>query len=478
MQGKWINPVRELLAGIGRLLVRLNLIDERRVTHTTDLAWPRIVTGLARMSKSAVDIAMVGLAVGPAAIAGVGFATPFWGLAFALGGGVADGAIGLISQRYSANRHDELDATVKASAALAAAVTLPVAALFWFLSEPLVALVGSGGDAVTHGATYLRIVSLGIPFAALNLVGSRTLVGADDARIPMLLRAGGAVANVSINAVLVFGLGLGVVGAAVGTVLANVVVTAGFALGLVRGVLPLVGRFPVTVDPSNLRVDRSAVRGIVDIGTPLVLTNLARTLGQFPLLAIVGLFGPNVVAAFVIALRVRALMDTPGWGFSLASSSLVGQALGKGAEWKAEGYARDVLRFSIVVYLIVALVVAAFSEPIGRSFVDDPTVLPLVDGFIYAACASVVFYGVIGGATGPLRASGDTRWPLYGQVLGFYVFALPIAYLGVATSLGVAALSLALVAETLVPALVTYYRFDRGRWKAISRSYRPDVADD
>ncbi|WP_199174865.1 MATE family efflux transporter [Halegenticoccus soli] len=478
MFGISLNPIQRVLLAIGHLLARLDVIDRRRVHRTTRLAWPRIVTGLARMSKSAVDVGMVGVAVGPAAIAGVGFASPFWGLAFALGGGVAGGTISLVSQRYGSDRHYELDLAVKASALLAAAITLPLAALFWIAPEPLISLVGSGGDSIAYGATYLRVVGLGVPFAALNLVGSRTLVGADDARIPMVLRAGGAVINVGLNAVLIFGFGFGVLGAAIGTVVANVVVAAAFAWGLVAGRLPFVGAFPVTVSLSGPYLDFPIARQLVDIGTPLVLTNVARTGGQFPLLAIVGLFGPNVVAAFVIAQRVRALMDTPGWGFSLASSSLVGQALGVGAERRAEGYARDVLRFALAVYLLAALLVGIFSQPIGRVFVDDPAVLPLVDDLIYAACVSVVFYGVIGGATGPLRASGDTRWPLYGQALGLYVFALPIAYLGTVTPLGVVALSLALVVETLVPALVTYYRFDTGRWKAVSRSYRPGPADD
>jgi len=56
------------------------------------------------MSKSAADIAMVGIALGPAAIAGVGLATPYWAIAFAIGGGIAGATIGLVSQRYSGGR--------------------------------------------------------------------------------------------------------------------------------------------------------------------------------------------------------------------------------------------------------------------------------------------------------------------------------------------------------------------------------------
>ncbi|AEH39216.1 MATE efflux family protein (plasmid) [Halopiger xanaduensis SH-6] len=477
------NPFRWLLLSIGYLLARADVVDPRRVERTTDLAWPRIVTGIARMSKSAADVAMVGIALGPAAIAGVGFATPFWGLAFAFGGGVAGATISLVSQRYSADADDELSLAVTTSALLVVAITVPLAALFWTLPEGLIGLVGDGTASVAYGADYLRVVALGVPFAGLNLIGSRTLVGADDAWTPMMLRAGGAVVNVVINAVLLFVLEVGVVGAAIGTVAANVLVLAAFVTGFTVGWLPLIGEFPVTVDLSRPYTTVADIRDVVDIGTPLVFTNVARRAAQFPMLAIVALFGPNVVAAYVVARRVRDLMDTPGWGFSLASSSLVGQELGTGDERGAGRYGQEVLRFGTAVYLFSAAGVFLFAEQVGRLFVDDPSILPLVTTFIVVACVSVIFRGVSGGATGPLRASGDTRWPFYGQLLGLYVFALPLAalgaislpvpVLGAVTPLGIEALYAALILETLVPAVITYYRFTTGHWKVVSRGYRP-----
>ena len=80
------NPIRLVVLAVGLLLARLGVIDRHRVVRTTDLAWPRVVTGIARMSKNAVDVAMVGVAIGTSAVAGVGFAGPFWGIAFAIGG--------------------------------------------------------------------------------------------------------------------------------------------------------------------------------------------------------------------------------------------------------------------------------------------------------------------------------------------------------------------------------------------------------
>jgi putative MATE family efflux protein len=471
-----------MILAIGLALARFGLITEGRARRTTDLAWPRIVTGLARMSKNAVDVAMVGVAVGSAAIAGVGIAGPFWGLAFALGGGVAGGTIALVSQRFGADASEELGLAVRSSAFLVVAASLPVVAVFWTFPRELIGLLSSDPEVLRLGSDYLRIVALGIPFAGLNLVGSRTLVGADDSYTAMVLRAGGAVANIGLNAVLIFGLDMGVEGAALGTVLSNVGVATAFAIGLTVGRFPGAGRFPITIDPRGNYVDPGTVSDLVSIGVPVMGRNLVWTIAEFPMFAILDVFGQDVVSAFVIARRIWGLMNTPGWGFGLASSSLVGQELGTGEESVAEAYGREIIRFSVAVYLVSAALVFAFAEPIVTLFVDDPSSpsVPLAIDLVRVACVAVVLQGVSGGAAGPLDASGDTRWPFASQALGMFGCSIPLVYLGATTPLGIYGLYLAFIAETSVPAALNYYRFRTGKWKQVSREYRPEagIADD
>ena len=484
------NPIRLLILWIGVALARAGLIDRERARRTTELAWPRIVTGLARMSKNAVDVAMVGIAVGSAAIAGVGFASPFWGLAFSVGGGVAGGTIALVSQRYGAETYGGVGQAVRSSIVLVLVISVPLTVAFWTFPTELISLLTDDPEAIELGAAYLQVVGLGIPFAGLNLIGSRTFVGMDDAWTPMVIRAGGAVANVALNAVLIFGFGLGVVGAALGTVLANVAVTATFALALVTGRLPGIGTFPVSVDPLGTYLQVGTIRDLVTIGLPVMGRNLVWTVAEFPLLAIVDLFGRDTVAAYVIARRIWMLMTTPGWGFGLASSSLVGQELGTGDEGGAEAYGREIIRFAVAVYAVSAAIVFVFAEPITVAFTSDPAdpAVPIAVTLVYAACFAAILQAVSRGAAGPLTASGDTRWPFYSQILGMFGAAIPLAYLGARSvtvpgvgtipELGLWGLYLAFLAETGVPAAINYYRFSTGKWKAISRSYRPETAVD
>ena len=281
-----------------------------------------------------------------------------------------------------------------------------------------------------------------MPFAGLDLIGSRVLVGADDAYTAMVLRAGGAVANVGINAVLVFGTGMGVDGAAVGTVVSNVVAAAAFATGLAVDRLPGIDDFPITVDPRGRYADRSTPADLVAIGLPVMGRNLVWTVAEFPMFAILDIFGRDVASAFVVARRVFGLLDTPGWGFGLASSGLVGRELGTGDEGAA-AYGREIIRFSTAVYVVLAAAVFALATPVVVLFV------------------------------------GDTRRPFAGQALGVFGVSIPLVYLGTVTPLGIYGLYLAFLAETSVPAALNYHRFRSGVWKRVSREYRPEaVADD
>ncbi|MFB6272301.1 MAG: MATE family efflux transporter [Salinibacter sp.] len=467
-----LNPVRATLEGIGRLLVHLNLIGRPRAQRISDLAWPRVVTGLARMSKATADVGMVGLALGPAAIAGVGYGVPYWTMTFMLGGGIAGGTIHLVSQRYGAGRRGDIDRAVKVSIGAALLATLPLVVVFWTLPEPLIRLIGTGEEAIAYGTRYLRVASLAMPFAALNLIGSRTLIGMDDAWTPMIVRAGGAVVNVAVNAILIFVFDLGVVGAALGTVVGSIGGVFIFGWGFTTGHLPLIGELPLRIDWSAPYWDADDAKHLSRVSTPLALRKVAQNGGQFPLLAIVSLFGPTVVAAFVVALRVRALMNTPGWGFGLASSSLVGQSLGAGHEAEATDYAWDTLRFTIAAYVLVGVAVFLVAGPISALFVTDAAVQSTTTALIRAACVSVLLWGVMNGAMGPLRAGGDTTWPFYAQLVGLFGFALPLAYLGATTPLGLWGLYGALFVETGVPAAIIYYRFWTDKWKRISRAHR------
>lgn len=469
------------LAGvIARTFERAGVIDAERLRATVDLAWPRTVTGFAIMSKRAVDLALVGIAVGPTAVAGLAFAGAYWQVAKFLGIGLAGGTVGLVSQNYGGGEGARASLVVKQSVWIAAALSVPIVAGYAAFAAPLVDLLGSDPVAVRHGSTYLLFVAPGIAFEFLNLIASRTYAGAGDTFTPMAMRASGAVLNVVLGAALIFGLGLGVVGAALATTLSTGVVCLLLGWGLLGrsyGV-PRLDASPVPLVVGGTQFDAGLTRQLLSVSAPLMARRVAEGLVVFPLLWIAASFGPVVVAALEIGRRVRALVNSFSWGFSIAASSLVGQRLGAGDEREAEAYGAAIVRLSATVYLAVAAGVIALAAPIAALFVEDPGAVDAAATFVHVGAISAIALGIDGSATGVLRGAGDTRWPFVASLVGRYGFALPVAALGTVTPLGVVGLYLALVVETLVPGAVNLRRFRTNRWKAVSRAYRPSAEPD
>lgn len=60
-----------------------------------------------------------------------------------------------------------------------------------------------------------------------------------------------------------------------------------------------------------------------------MIRRFAERAAYFPFFMLLATFGPTVVAAYEVSRRIRAMLNAPGWGFSISASSLVGQAIGK-----------------------------------------------------------------------------------------------------------------------------------------------------
>ena len=474
-----MSRLRRTGSALARSLASAGVIDEPRLHATVDLAWPRIVTGFAIMSKRTVDLALVGIVIGPAAVAGLTLANAFWLVAKLLAIGLAGGTVSLVSQNYGGGDIDRASTVVRLSVVLSIAVGVPVAVIFGVAAEPLVDLLGEDPASIGYGATYLAVVAPGLLFEYLNLIASRTYAGVSDTVTPMAVRAGGGIANIALSATFVLGFDMGVAGAALGTAVATGLVTVVFAWGMLgRNYARGWGASPVPLTRSGTWLDIGLLRQIARVSAPLVARRAAQGLVVFPLLAIAATFGPVAVAAIGVGRQVRSLLGSFSWGFSIAASTLVGQELGAGAEGEAEAYGWGIVRLSAVVYVMVAAVVVAFGDPIAGIFVNDPASRDLSAQFVRVAAASVVALGIDGSITGALRGAGDTRVPFLAALAGLYLVALPLAWLGtVVPALGITGLLLALLAETAVPMVVNLRRFRSNRWKVISRDYRPSAGD-
>jgi putative MATE family efflux protein len=480
-------PLAGVLAAIASVLERFGIIDAERLRPTMELAWPRIVTGFAIMSKQTADLAMVGLSVGTAGTAGLAFALAYWEIVLMIGLGLAGGTISLVSQNYGGEETERASTIVTQSVVLAVAVAVPLVVVFLFFADSLIGLFATGpgsiegddtgAEALEHGATYLVLVAPAVLFELLNLIASRTYTGVGDTFTEMVVRAGGAVLNIVLSALLIFGFGMGVAGAAIGTSVSTGAVTVVLAWGMLGRSYGGLGMepSPIPITRASLRLDLGLLRQLVEVAAPETGRRLTEGIVVFPLLWIAASFGPVIVTALEVGRRVRSLINGVNWGLGLAASSLVGQHLGADEEDEAGAYGAAIVRLSTVCYVGIAIMIVGFADPIASLFVNEPAAVAQAGTFVAVGAISAIGFGIDGAASGALLGAGDTRLPFVASLIGRYAFALPAAALGLVTPLGLGGLYLALLLEAFVPGGINYWLFRRGRWKAVSRQYRPDA---
>ncbi|MGD8322614.1 MAG: MATE family efflux transporter, partial [Gemmatimonadota bacterium] len=334
-------------------LARLGLVDREKAEEAFELAAPAMVTGGIRTVLRATDFFMVSLALGDAAVAGLEFGFQYYFIGFGLALGISSGTISVVARAKGAGDHATADLAIKQSAWIALAISLPLTLATWLWADQMVGLLTHDVRTIEYGGTYLRLVMLAVVCRFWSMIAARALQGAGDTRTPMFVRLLTIPTNLVLDAVLIFGLGpfprMGVAGAALGTVIANTLAAVIFLAVL------LSGRFPVRLRLSGPHWDGRLLREVLRVGFPLAGTQLFRTLGRFPFLFILASIGTPLVAAYAIGRRVVLLALMPAWGFSIASSTLVGQSLGAGDPESARGYGWQTLRLAFVTQTLIAV---------------------------------------------------------------------------------------------------------------------------
>ncbi|WP_313693109.1 MATE family efflux transporter [Halorarum halobium] len=492
MLGSLRERTRNALLSFPAALAKLNLLDRRKGEEAFDLAVPQMVTGGMRTLLRAADFLMVSLYAGGAAVAALEFGFQYYFIPFGLALALTSGTISVVSRLKGAGDHGEANFVIKQSLWLALLVSVPITVCSYFFAEELVGVLSNDARTVELGGAYLRIVMYSVAFRFWSMIAARALAGSGDTRTPMYVRLLTLPTNIALNALLIFGLAgfpeLGIRGAAWGTTAANVLAGVIFA-----GTL-LSGRYSVRFPVRGKQWDWGHARELVRVSLPLAGTRLSRTFGRFPFLFILGLLGTNVVAAYAIGRRVMLLALMPAWGYSTASSTLVGQALGAGDEAEADDYGWQTLRLALVTQLLIAAGIFLAARPLAAAFNSED--LPLTVTFIRVFGLGVAGFSVSRTMRGALRGAGDTRWPLYGGLISTYVVRLPVAVLALpvaysvtvfagplATSLGLPetvvplpglglgllAVYLAILGDMYARAAVNLVRYWSGAWKDVAR---------
>jgi putative MATE family efflux protein len=429
------------------------------------LAWPVILTFSLESLVGLVDMLMVGR-LGAAAVAGVGVGTQILGAVDVVIIAISTGTLALVARHIGAQERRRAEQILLQSLYLVGIISVIAAGTASIFATELVHFFGVDEHVLVEGTAFTRRLMFGVPAAGVFIVTASALRGAGDTRTPLLIGVGMNIVNVIGNYLLIFGkLGfpaMGVKGSATASVTA-------FSFGAVMSIAVLIQRWSaLTLHGLSLRVRIADVRRVLSIGFPTAVEQLLMQVGFMLYLAIAARYGTAAVAAYFIGVRITALSFLPGFGFSAAASTLVGQNLGAQRPDGAERSGWEANRLAMLLMSAAGAVIFLLARPIANAFIDDAAVIDDAVMFIrvLAACQPLMAADfTLGGA---LRGAGDTTFPLLTVIVAFYGARLGFAYSAAAIfSLGLPWVWSALFGDYIARATLKAWRFQSGRWKTI-----------
>jgi MATE family multidrug resistance protein len=264
-------------------------------------------------------------------------------------------------------------------------------------------------------------------------------------------------ANAALNWVLIFGhLGapqLGVVGSAWATTLSRWI--------LVLLLLALTWR---TLKPHLLPIrpeiwQWAPLARMLRLGIPIGC-QYTLEFGAFAFVALMmGWLGTRAMAGHQVAINLASLTFMVPLGVADAASILVGHAVGREDLPGTRGAARAALLCGIGFMSCTAVVFLSLPGPLARLYTTELSVLVVAMGLIPLAGVFQVFDGTQVVAGGILRGLGETKVAMLVNLLGYWLFGLPISYLlGFVLQLGPAGLWYGLVLGLAATATILLVR--------------------
>jgi MATE family multidrug resistance protein len=379
------------------------------------LAVPAMLALAADPLLSLVDTALVGrLGTVPLAALGVNtavFTATFWLFNFLTYGTTAE-----VARLRGAGRPDEAAVHALQALGLALALGVGVLAVLEAAGPWIVAAMGADGDVAGPALGYLRVRALASVPMLVVAVGHGAFRGLKDTPTPLWVAVGANGVNAVASYVLIYPVGLGIVGAAWGTVLAQTGAALVFLVLAKR-------RFPVP----ELRLDPVAMRSIVRISRDLFLRTASLLTALVIATAMAARIGVVTVAAHQIARELWSMMALVLDGFAIAGQALIGSALGARRPDVARADARKLLRWGLAGGVAIGAGYLALSGPLPGVFTTDERVLAEVRSVWWLIALMQPICGVVFVLDGVLMGASDYRFLLWSTALAGLAGLVPLA---------------------------------------------------
>ena len=384
---------------------------------------PLLAGNLFQQLYNMVDTWVVGNYVSNVAYSAVGTMGPILNMLIGFFSGFASGAGVVISQYYGAKMMGKVRETVPTALILTFAMGLLLTAVGLLMVPTALRLIKMPEEAVPDATTYLSILFSGIMGLMIYNMGAGILRAVGDSRRPFYFLVISACINIVLDLVFVIRFDMGVAGVAWATIIAQAV-SAILVLTVLMGTESV-----VQVKLRWLRVNWSILKKIFTLGLPAAIQLAITAFSNIFVQSYINFFGTDCMSGWTTYAKVDQLMFLPMQSIALASTTFVGQNLGKGNVERARAGVRTAVKMSLSITAVILIPLMVFAPQLTAFFNSKPEVIEygtllqrLLSPFYLLCCLNQVY-------SAALRGAGNTRAPMVMMLASFVLFRQTYLYI-------------------------------------------------
>ncbi len=289
------------------------------------MALPAMFSMLIQALYNVVDSYFVSQ-VSEKALAAVSLAFPIQNLQIAFAVGTAVGVTSLISRRLGQGRRKEAGAAAVHGILLGVATSLVFAVYGAFFSTPFFRMFESDAEIIKMGDQYISICCIFSFGSFVAVMLEKTLQATGNMIWPMVFQLVGAVTNIALDPIFIFGYfglpALGVTGAAVATV-------AGQIVSMLVSIVVIVFReHEIDITFKGFRLDWVTVKNIYAVGLPAIVMQAIGTVMNMAMNGILSGFSTAAYTVFGLYFKLQSFVFMPVFGLTQGLLPIMGYNYG------------------------------------------------------------------------------------------------------------------------------------------------------
>ena len=387
---------------------------------------PIVVSMMVQSLYNVVDSIFVAQ-ISEEAITAVSMAFPFQQLMMSVGIGTAIGVNSLLARNLGAKQFSQVNKIANNGLLLAFLSFIAFFMMGLLLSDMLITIQTDNQEIISHGPVYLRICLMGSLGIFTHLMFERLLQATGKTMYTMIAQISGALMNIILDPIMIFGWfgmpAMGLAGAALATVISQ------YIGALVVAYLCIRKEKDIDIGFRYMKPDFKIIRDIYAVGIPSIIMISISSVTIFSMNQILAKFSITAVALLGIYFKLQSFIFMPVFGLNNGIIPIVGYNYGAGNKERMRETIFLGMRYAVTIMLIGTLIMMVFPDKLLGMFNASDQMMDIGRVAFRIICISFPFAAISIISIGVFQAIGKGTLSMIISIIRQLVVLVPLAYL-------------------------------------------------